>query len=187
MDSLPLHYLGSHEFWGDTIQPITSFILSFITFIIPWFVPNSCRLYSVKPQPTVWAPPILVPLIGSSSNDVLTASPTPSSCSLYVCLRYSQGRRTQAGALCPFSCPFCLSTVCKPRTRQDYHWRAPPPAPGIGYSEFPPTEVTLQRVWFCASRGGRSPALPPPVCSASVGDTADLVLDLDLPLPNSPS
>ena len=26
---------GEHEFWGDTVQPITSFILSFTTFITP--------------------------------------------------------------------------------------------------------------------------------------------------------
>ena len=32
VDSLPLHHLGSHEFWGDAIQPITSFILSFSQF-----------------------------------------------------------------------------------------------------------------------------------------------------------
>ena len=45
VDSLPLHHLGSHEFWGDAIQPITSFILSFSSvqslscvrlFVTPW-------------------------------------------------------------------------------------------------------------------------------------------------------
>ena len=67
-----------------------------ITFIISWFVPNSCRLYSVKPQPTVWMPPILVPLLGSSSNDVLTASPTPSSCGS-VCVSALEPGQENAG------------------------------------------------------------------------------------------